>query len=164
MNPNKDCREYYTMKDYPVDIESSVHPYLRSHDSESRVPAPPVNGGLYCGPQNNAPWMPKSVPPTTTFFMQELVKNADPKPPPGASEQYPGDNRMGNNYTSMPGVNWYDSAYERNKGPFNIKVVNDKWNTEEGRKTNNLVASNSNSNSNPNNMINSFDLTQYRPQ
>ena len=43
-----------------------------------------------------------------------------------------------------------------------IKVVNDKWNTEEGGKTNNLVASNTNSNSN--NMINSFDLTQYRPQ
>ena len=63
------------------------------------------------------------MPPTTTFFMQNLVKNADPAPPPGASEQYPGDTRLGNNYTPMPGVNWYNSPYDRNKGPFNIKVI-----------------------------------------
>ena len=32
----------------------------------------------------------------------------DPPPPPGASEQYPTENRLGNNYTAMPGVKWFN--------------------------------------------------------
>ena len=159
MNNNKEqCREYYLDNDYPVDVKSKVHPYVRSEDTQSMVPEPMVNGGLYCGPQNNAPWMPKYVPPTTTFFMQNLVRNADPAPPPGVTEQYPGDNRLGNNYTPMPGVNWYNSGYPRNPGPFNIKVIDDKWNTDVGRNVNSLVK---NSNNNNNLVLNSFDLTKY---
>ncbi len=161
MNTNKEqCREYYLDNDYAVDVKSNVHPYIRSEDTQSSVPAPMVNGGLYCGPQNDAPWMPKYVPPTTTYFMQSLVRNADPAPPPGAAEQYPGDNRLGNNYTPMPGVNWYNSAYPRNAGPFNIKVIDDKWNTDVGKNVNSLVR-NSNSNKNNNLALNSFDLTKY---
>ena len=153
---NKKCHEYYVNNDYPVDIKSKVHPYLRAEDADSMVPNPPINGGLYCGPQNNAPWMPISVPPTTAYYMQHLVRNADPAPPPGATEQYPGDNRLGNNYTPMPGVNWYNSAHERNAGPFNIKVIDNKWNTNVGGSSNNLVQSNENP------LLNSFDLTQYK--
>jgi hypothetical protein len=161
MNTNKEqCREYYLDNDYAVDVKSKVHPYIRAEDSQSRVPAPMVNGGLYCGPQNDAPWMPKYVPPTTTYFMQSLVRNADPAPPPGAAEQYPGDNRLGNNYTPMPGVNWYNSSYSRNSGPFNIKVIDDKWNTDVGKNVNSLVR-NSNNNKNNNLALNSFDLTKY---
>ena len=112
--------------DYPIDIKSNVPFELRTHDLNTQVGNPPTNGGLYSGPQNDAPWMPKSIPATTTYFIQNLLKNADPPPPPGATEQYPGENRLGNNYTPMPGVNWYNTPYERNKGPFNIKVMNDK--------------------------------------
>tara|TARA_B100001093_G_scaffold515043_1_gene590454 strand:+ start:1344 stop:1841 length:498 start_codon:yes stop_codon:yes gene_type:complete len=155
----KQCEEYYVNNDYPVDVKSKVHPYLRADDANSQVPNPPVNGGLYCGPQSDAPWMPKSVPPTTAFFMQNLVRNADPAPPPGAAEQYPGDNRLGNNYTPMPGVNWYNSAYDRNRGPFNIKVIDDKWNTEVGGSANNMVKANDIQNNDL--ASNSFDLTKY---
>ena len=161
MNTNKEqCREYFVDKDYPVDVKSAVHPYVRSEDTQSSVPPPMVNGGLYCGPQNDAPWMPKYAPPTTTYFMQTLVRNADPAPPPGAAEQYPGENRLGNNYTSMPGVNWYNSAYPRNAGPFNIKVIDDKWNTEVGKDVNSLLKGNNNTAVN-NLALNSFDLTRY---
>ena len=152
----KECSDYYVDNDYPVDVKSKVHPYLRASDADTPVNPPPINGGLYCGPQNNAPWMPKPAPPTTTYYMQHLVKNADPKPPPGIAEQYPSDNRLGNNYVPMPGVNWYDSAYERNKGPFNIKVIDNKWNTSAGGEANNLV------NSNTSKLLNTFDLTQYK--
>lgn len=120
-NNTKLCLESYINGDYPVDVESNIPPELRAQDANTAMPAPPVNGGLYCGPQNNAPWMPKSVPYTTTYFTHHLLKSANP--PQGATEQYVGDNRMGNNYVPMPGVNWYNSAYERNKGPFTIKVI-----------------------------------------
>lgn len=165
MNQDKrDCKEYFVNNDYPVDIKSEVHPYVRSEDTQSEVPRPMVNGGLYCGPQNNAPWMPIYVPPTTTFFMQELVRNADPAPPPGIAEQYPGENRLGNNYISMPGINWYNSAYPRNRGPFNIKVIDNTWNTEVGRNINSLVQ-NQNNNNNVNSVnnaaINTLDLTRH---
>lgn len=157
---NRQCQEYYVNNDYPVDVKSSVHPYLRASDTQTSVQPPKVNGGLFCGPQNNAPWMPKSVPPTTTFFMQNLVRNADPPPPPGATEQYPGDNRLGNNYTPMPGVNWYNSAYARNNGPFNIKVIDDKWNTVVGGSANNLQQVRANTPTNNNVAANTFDLTR----
>jgi hypothetical protein len=162
MNPNKEqCQEYFIDNDYAVDVKSNVHPYVRSEDTQSRVPEPMVNGGLYCGPQNNAPWMPKYVPPTTTYFMQNLVRTADPAPPPGAAEQYPGENRLGNNYTSMPGVNWYNSSYPRNSGPFNIKVIDDKWNTDVGKNVNSLLSKSNNVNGNKNLAVNSLDLTRY---
>ena len=162
MNNNKEqCRDYYVNNDYPVDVKSKVHPYIRSEDTQTSVPKPMVNGGLFCGPQNNAPWMPKYVPPTTTFFMQNLVRNADPSPPPGAAEMYPGDNRLGNNYTPMPGLNWYNSAYERNRGPFNIKVIDETWNTDAGKKVESLLKNNNNNNVNNNVALNTFDLTKY---
>ena len=161
-NNNKLCLESYINGDYPVDVESNIPPELRAQDANTAMPAAPVNGGLYCGPQNNAPWMPKYVPPTTTFFMQNLVRNADPAPPPGVAEQYPGDNRLGNNYTPMPGVNWYNSAYNRNPGPFNIKVIDDKWNTDVGGNVDSLVTKRNNNKNNNNNLaLNNFDLTQY---
>ena len=158
---NKQCKDFYVNNDYPIDVKSDVHPYLRAEDSVSEIPPPMVNGGLYCGPQNNAPWMPKYVPPTTTYFMQELVRKADPAPPPGVSEQYPGENRLGNNYTTMPGVNWYNSAYSRNNGPFSFKVIDNEWNVKPSKNVENLVTNNNNNNKN--NLeasLNSFDLTR----
>ena len=54
----------------------------------------------------------------------------DPPPPPGATEQYPGDNRLGNNYTPMPGINWYKSSYN-NSGPYHIKVIDPNHNKKQ---------------------------------
>ena len=118
---NNLCKESYINGDYPVDVKSNIPPELRAHDAHTAMPPPPVNGGLYSGPQSNQPYVPQSVPHTTTYYIQHLLRSANP--PPGATEQYIGDNRLGNNYVPMPGVNWYNSAYDRNKGPFTIKVI-----------------------------------------
>ena len=55
-----------------------------------------------------------------------VIKKANPPPPPGATEQYPHNNRHGNNYTPMPGISWYNGPYPRNSGPFYFKVINEK--------------------------------------
>jgi hypothetical protein len=44
-------------------------------------------------------------------------------PPPMATEQYPGTNRLGNNYIAMPGVYWYSDTHPVNKGPYTMKVT-----------------------------------------
>ena len=125
-NPNSICVKSFVNNDYPVDIKSNVNPLERANNSQTAMPPSSINGGLYSGPENNAPWMPIKVVPTTTYFMQNLLRNCDPPPPPGATEQYPGDNRLGNNYTAMPGVNWFNSSYNNN-GPYNIKVIDEKY-------------------------------------
>lgn len=115
MNKNENKNE-----DYSVDIKSKINPLLRWTNSSTIAPNPQVNGGLYACPQSNAEWMPKPAVPTTAYFMQVLLKNADPPPPPGATEQYPTETRLGNNYTPMPGVNWYNP---NDRGPYRIKVI-----------------------------------------
>ena len=112
--------------DYPVDIKTNVPHVLRWTNANTKAPEPLVNGGLFSGPQNNSPWMPKPVVPTTTYFMQVLMKNMDPPPPPGATEQYITGNRLGNNYTAMPGVNWYNSGKD-DSGPYMIKVIDSNF-------------------------------------
>ena len=109
-------------KNYPVDIKSKIEEVNRWTNPHVAAPPFEVNGGLYSGPQNNSPWMPKAVVPTTTYFMQVLLKNMDTPPPQGAAEQYPGENRLGNNYIAMPGVKWYND-YPSDKGPYRIKVI-----------------------------------------
>jgi len=56
--------------------------------------------------------------------MQVLMKNIDPPPPPGATEQYPTNNRLGNNYTAMPGVKWLKTS---KTGPYHIKVIDSNF-------------------------------------
>ena len=119
---NKNCLKCYEDKDYPVDIKTKVNPLLRWTNSNTIAPNPTVNGGLYACPQSKSYSVPTPAVPTTAYFMQVLLKNADPPPPPGATEQYPTENRLGNNYSAMPGVKWFNSAYD-NKGPYNIKVI-----------------------------------------
>ena len=43
-------------------------------------------------------------------------------PPPGATEQYVGTDRLGNNYVPMIGVNWYNP--ENGKGLYRMNVTN----------------------------------------
>ena len=59
--------------------------------------------------------------PTTTNMINKNLRSANP--PPGATEQYPGTNRYGNNYIPMPGVYWYNDTHPVNFGPYAIKVV-----------------------------------------
>merc|ERR1711990_1238892 len=59
------------------------------------------------------------VTPTTTNMINKNLVSAEP--PPGATEQYIGTNRQGNNFTAMPGINWYNTTNESNPGPFNLK-------------------------------------------
>ena len=106
---------------YPVDKESTVLPELRSKDLNTTIPPPAPNGGLYGGPECLKPWMPIPVTPTTTNLIQNNLRSANP--PPGATEQYIGTTRKGNNYIAMPGVYWYNKASSTNPGPFNIKGV-----------------------------------------
>lgn len=119
---SKQCTEYYVDNDYPVDVKSDIPPELRNKTPYSVMPAHVPNGGLYRGPQINKWYVPQEAPPTTTYFNQVLLRNANPTPPHGATEHYPSNQRVGNNYVATPGVNWYNSAYPRNAGPFNIKV------------------------------------------
>ena len=116
-------KECYNYSDYPIDVNSQLQPELRGEGPNVQVPSERPNGGIYRGPQSDKWYVPKPIPSTTTYFNQVLLRNSDPAPPPGATEQYPGNTRLGNNYVAMPGVNWYNSAYPRNNGPFSIKVM-----------------------------------------
>ena len=124
---SKHCSAFYVDNDYPVDVKSDVPPELRSNNPYNVIQAHIPNGGLYRGPHINQWFISQPAPPTTTYFNQVLLRNVHPAPPQGATEQYPSNQRLGNNYVSMPGINWYNSAYPRNAGPFNIKVVDTKY-------------------------------------
>merc|ERR1711907_165732 len=118
---------------YPVDVTSNVpasnqwsSPYISS-------PPPSYNGGLYganigqdpltaTGPQFDGPWGNIPVTPTTTNMINKNLVSATP--PPGATTQYIGTNRQGNNFTAMPGINWYNTTLDSNPGPFNLKGPN----------------------------------------
>lgn len=104
---------------YPVDKKSQIPIELRASGINEQIPPPPPNGGLYGGPVCLKPWMPIPVTPTTTNLIQNNLRSANP--PPGATEQYVGTNRKGNNYVGMPGVYWYNKTSSLNYGPFNIK-------------------------------------------
>ena len=125
MTENKICKKYYIDNDYPVDFTSEIPPELRDSSPYTQIPRHEPNGGLYRGPQINKWFVPHEVVPTTTYFNKVLLKNIHPLPPSEAFKQYPTNQRPGNNYTAMPGIKWYNSAYSRNKGPFNIKVLNE---------------------------------------
>lgn len=108
---------------YPVDVESSVPPELRANDPNTTLAPPPVNGGLFSGPQSTQPWAAIPVPPSATYMIHHNLVSAGP--PPGATEQYPGGQRTGNNYTPMPGVVWYNDGQHGHDGMYKIKAINE---------------------------------------
>jgi hypothetical protein len=81
------------------------------------IPPRALNGGLYTGEPflKNAPWGNVPVIPDTTYMINLNLMSADP--PSDALYQYPGGNRLGNNYTKMTGVEQSPSIY-------NLQVVN----------------------------------------
>ena len=67
-------------------------------------PQPSLNGGLYTGQPftPGAPWANVPVTPEGTYMTHVNLRSAHP--PPGASHQYAGSIRPGNNLQEMPGV------------------------------------------------------------
>jgi hypothetical protein len=104
---------------YPVNIKSSVPPTEQWDCPSSRVPEPKPNGGVYTGPSAYGGWGNINTPPTTDYMINKNLNSASP--PPGANVQYPGTNRLGNNYTAMDGVKWFNDTSSTNPGPFRIK-------------------------------------------
>lgn len=70
------------------------------------IPESLPNGGLYNAPQSREPWANIPVVPTETNLIHYNLRSAHP--PPGATEQYISTLRVGNNYTDMQGVYWYN--------------------------------------------------------
>lgn len=100
-----------------LDNQHTVEPELRSHDNQSKIPDSPPNGGLYGGPQSNKPWANKPVVPSMTNLIHNNLRSANP--PPGATEQYVGTDRFGNNLAPMPNIYWFNPCNKH--GLYNIK-------------------------------------------
>lgn len=83
------------------------------------IPKPDVAAGLYTQ-QFKGPWGNINVTPTTTEYINKNLLSANP--PPGATTQYPGTIRQGNNYDTYVGINDYVGT-AKNSGPFTIKCT-----------------------------------------
>ena len=109
----------------PVDIKTNI-PYTQQWQNPNvQAPLSQYQGGIYTGPQAFGPWGFIPVTPTTSNMINNNLNSSSP--PPGANTQYPGTNRLGNNYIPMPGVFWYSDTNPVNKGPYSMKVTNQKW-------------------------------------
>ena len=108
-------------ENYPVDKNSEIPLIERWNSPNERAPPQVPNAGLFGGPQAMGEYASIHVIPTATNMINNNLRSADP--PPGATEQYPGTNRLGNNYLPMPGVYWYSDTHPVNKGPYSVKVT-----------------------------------------
>ena len=90
-------------------IKGSVDVNKTSFNADNEMPPSQKNGGLYSGEQSNKPWASIPVTPTATNYINNNLKSANP--PPGATKQYVGTNRFGNNYVPTPGVKWYNDSF-----------------------------------------------------
>tara|TARA_Y100000389_G_C17381872_1_gene474823 strand:+ start:608 stop:1033 length:426 start_codon:yes stop_codon:yes gene_type:complete len=97
-----------------------VTPELRNRNENDSMPPPPPHGGLFRGPVLGKPWEAIPVTPTMTNYIQNNLRSANP--PPGATEQYIGGDRLGNNYAPMPGTYWFNPVDRI--GQFQIKSTN----------------------------------------
>ena len=83
------------------------------------IPKPDVAAGLYTQ-EFKGPWGNTNITPTTTEYVNKNLVSANP--PPGATTQYPGTIRQGNNYDTYIGVNDYVGT-SKNSGAFKIKCT-----------------------------------------
>lgn len=74
-------------------------------------PAPSHNGGLYTGApfQTGAAWRNFPVVPDGVYMTSINLKSANP--PPGATSQFAGSVRPGNNYQNMPSTAWFSGQH-----------------------------------------------------
>ena len=105
---------------YKTLTEGLIMPEKRDFDSNTSIPESAPNGGLYRGIQSTEPWANIPITPSGTNLIHYNLRSANP--PPGATEQYVGTDRLGNNYIPMIGVNWYNP--EQLKGLYHMNVTN----------------------------------------
>lgn len=86
----------------PVDVPSKVPPGSQWNSPYESAPPAPHNGGLYTGPPASGPWASIPVTPTTAEYINSNLRSASGTP--DSLTQYPNTNRLGNNFSAMPGV------------------------------------------------------------
>jgi hypothetical protein len=104
---------------YKTLTEGIVPPEKRSNNENTEIPPSLPNGGLYNAIQSTESWANIPVIPTDTNLIHFNLRSANP--PPGATEQYVSTDRLGNNYTSMIGVYWYNPEHAR--GMYRMQVT-----------------------------------------
>lgn len=104
---------------YKTLTDSIIAPELRNGNDITAIPASSPNGGLYNSPQSTGAWANIPVIPSDTNLIHYNLRSAHP--PPGATEQYVSTDRLGNNYTPMIGVYWYNPNEAR--GMYSMQVT-----------------------------------------
>lgn len=112
----------YIKGDYTTVEDGTIPPAFRNNGSNNPMPSAPLHGGLFTGPETKNPWNAIPVTATMTNYIQNNLRSANP--PPGATEQYIGTERLGNNYAPMPGTYWYNPIGIQ-QGKYAIKVTHD---------------------------------------
>ena len=109
-----------TLRGGYLPVDSKVPPGQQWDTPRTAAPPPPPNGGLYTNGCQAADGPHRAIPvtPTTTHMINKNLVSANP--PCGATEQYPGTSRPGNNHVPMPGVTWYRGE---NSGPLRLKTT-----------------------------------------
>ena len=107
---------------YKIITDGLVAPEQRSLNENTAIPAPMPNGGLYNAPQSTGAWANIPVIPSDTNLIHYNLRSANP--PPGATEQYVSNDRLGNNYSPMIGVYRYNP--ENVRGLYYMNVTNKK--------------------------------------
>ena len=104
---------------YTTLTEGLIVPEKRSINANTSIPDSLANGGLYGGMQSTGNWANIPVIPTDTNMIHYNLRSANP--PPGATEQYVGTDRPGNNYAPMIGIYWYNP--ESSNGLYKMMVM-----------------------------------------
>ena len=108
---------------YQTITEGLVQPEKRDFDANTAIPESSPNGCLYGGPQSTEPWANIPVTPSGTNLIHYNLRSANP--PPGATEQYVGTDRLGNNYNPMIGVYWYNPEEQHAKYRMSVTIKAD---------------------------------------
>ena len=101
-----------------VDVQARVPAHQQWTNPNTTAPPPAYNAGLYTGAPFAGPWGNIPVTPTTANYINNNLQSAEP--PPLATTQYPGTERLGNNFSAMPGVDWFQYG---NNGAYNVQCV-----------------------------------------
>jgi hypothetical protein len=105
---------------YKTLTDGLVAPEKQSFNANTAIPDPLPNGGLYNAPQATGPWANIPVIPTELNLTHFNLRSANP--PPGATEQYGGNERLGNNWSPMIGVYWYNQD-DQMRGMYRMHVT-----------------------------------------
>ena len=104
---------------YKTLTEGLIPPERRSANENTAIPESAPNGGLYNSPQSTGEWANIPIIPSELNLIHYNLRSAHP--PPGATEQYISNERLGNNYAPMIGVYWYN--LENSRGMYRMHVT-----------------------------------------